>query len=301
MPDRAARPGGEGVRRRRPRRATRRSARRSRTSCASASASTNIRAWSSSSTELPKTPAGKVNRKVLRDREQAITQSEAMQAKEGTSCSIPPKPISQDHRGGPRRAAQAHRRQDRRDRRAVVLRGDARQHPPLRARHRRRQSAVVRSRTTPRRRSYGGIDRAAELPVRDQPHHLRLCRRPARRPRHVVGRGLELAQAGQPQRRDLDRGLAEGPDRAPDPLRRPRDPADLPRRFLQPAGRPGRRAPTAGASAPSATTRASRAPSTRRCKARAAAPLHRRRSWPTPTSSTPRRRSAARRRATGRT
>ena len=118
--------------------------------------------------------------------------------------------------------------------------------------------------------------RAAELPVRHQPHHLGLCRRPARRPRHVVGRRLDLAQAGAAQRRDHDRGLAQGPDRAPDAIRRPRGPADLSRRLLQPARRPGRRAPTAGASAPSATTRASRAPSTRRCKARAAAALHRR-------------------------
>ena len=38
--------------------------------------------------------------------------------------------------------------------------------------------------------------RAAELPVRDQPHRLGLCRRPARRPRDVVGRRLDLAQAG---------------------------------------------------------------------------------------------------------
>ena len=38
---------------------------------------------------------------------------------------------------------------------------------------------------------FGDVDRAAELPVRHQPHHLRLCRRPARRPRHVVGRRLD--------------------------------------------------------------------------------------------------------------
>ena len=88
---------------------------------------------------------------------------------------------------------------------------------------------------------FGDVDRAAELPVRDQPHHLRLCRRPAGHPRHVVGRGLELAQDGPAQRRDHDRGLAEGPDRARDQVRRPRRPADLSRRFLQPAGRQGRR------------------------------------------------------------
>ena len=44
-------------------------------------------------TELPKTPAGKVNRKVLREREQAITKSEAMKLMEGTViCLIPPRP-----------------------------------------------------------------------------------------------------------------------------------------------------------------------------------------------------------------
>ena len=46
---------------------------------------------------------------------------------------------------------------------------------------------------------------------------------------------------GQPQRRDHDRGPAQGPDRARDQVRRPRGAADLPRRFLQPEGRPGRR------------------------------------------------------------
>ena len=99
---------------------------------------------------------------------------------------------------------------------------------------------------------------------------------------HAMWAGADwtLAQAGPPQRRDHDRGLAQGSDRARDQVRRPRDPADLPRRFLQPARRPGRRAPTAGASAPSATTRASRAPSTRSCKARS-------RRAATPTRSSP--------------
>ena len=118
--------------------------------------------------------------------------------------------------------------------------------------------------------------RAAELPVRHQPHHLGLCRRPAGRARDVVGRRLELAQDGQPQRRDHDRGLAQGPDRRT--------------RRASPAARSSRSitstsstrtatwwpTPTAGASAPSATTRARRAPSTRRCARSAAAPLHRR-------------------------
>ena len=41
--------------------------------------------------------------------------------------------------------------------RTLVPRGDARQHPPLRARHRRRQSAVVRSRRMPPKTRFGGI------------------------------------------------------------------------------------------------------------------------------------------------
>ena len=53
--------------------------------------------------------------------------------------------LSQDHRAGPRRPAPAHRRADHRHARAVVPRGHARQHPPLRPRHRRRQPALVRS------------------------------------------------------------------------------------------------------------------------------------------------------------
>ena len=190
--------------------------------------------------ELPKTPAGKVNRKVLREREppQPCTRS----LTEGSdACSTPPQ------RSFPKITEKGLDELRKRigvkigvTRRAVVLRGHARQHPPLRPRHRRRQPAVVRSRLRGEdqvRRHH----RAAELPVRDQPHHLRLCRRPAGRARHVGGRRLDLAQAGAAQRRDLDRGLAEGPGRAPDALRRPRDPADLPRRLLQPAGRPGGR------------------------------------------------------------
>ena len=89
--------------------------------------------------------------------------------------------------------------------------------------------------------NHGGIIALPSFLFCDQPHRLRLRRRLARRPRDVVGRRLDLAQAGPSQRRDLDRGPAEGPRRAPDALRRPRDPADLSRRFLQPAGRPGRR------------------------------------------------------------
>ena len=54
------------------------------------------------------------------------------------------KPLPEDHRGRPRRPAQADRRPDHRYGRAVELRGDARRHPPLRPRHRRRQPAVDR-------------------------------------------------------------------------------------------------------------------------------------------------------------
>ena len=45
-----------------------------------------------------------------------------------------------------------------------------------------------------RRPASATIDRAAELPVRHQPHRLGLCRRPAGHPRDVGGRGLDLAQ-----------------------------------------------------------------------------------------------------------
>ena len=152
-----------------------------------------------------------------------------------------PTRVPQDHRGGPRRPAPAHRRQDRRHARAVVPRGDARQHPPLRARHRRRQSAVVRSRLRRARRSYGGIvalpsflfatSRIVSGYVGGLPGV------------HAMWSGADwtLAQAGAAQRRDHDRGLAQGPGRARDHVRRPRGPADLSRRFLQPARRPGRR------------------------------------------------------------
>ena len=151
------------------------------------------------------------------------------------------RPLPQDHRGGPRRPAQAHRRDDRRDTLEPwcyeATRDNIRHYAhgigddnPLWC------DPDYAAKTKLRRHH-----RAAELPVRDQPHRLGLCRRPARRARDVGGRRLDLAQARAAQRRDLDRGLAEGPGRAPDPLRRPRGPADLSRRFLQPAGRPGGR------------------------------------------------------------
>ena len=207
--------------------------------------------------------------------------------------------VPQDHAAGPGRLAAAHRRQDRRDRGAVVLRGHARQHPPLRARHRRRQSALVRARLR-------GEDalrrhrRAAELPLRDQPHHLGLRRRPARRARDVVRRRLELAQADPSQRRDLDRGVPEGPDRARDALRRTRGAADLPCRLLQPAWRQGRR--RRQLVLPHRARPRAREGHQVQGSARArAAPVLRRRARRRSTISTRTRRSAARARATGRT
>ena len=71
--------------------------------------------------------------------------------------------------------------------------------------------------------------RAAELPVQHQPYRVRLCRWVTRRPCHVVGRRLDLAQGRQTQRCDIDRGKVKGPRRASDALRRPGDPADLSR------------------------------------------------------------------------
>ena len=60
---------------------------------------------------------------------------------------------------------------------------------------------------------------------------------------HAMWSGADWTwhKAVRAQRRDIDRGQAEGPRRASDALRRPGDPADLSRRFLQSAGRPRRR------------------------------------------------------------
>ena len=140
----------------RPARATRPSPRRSRTSCAARLSQHEYPRHVAFVAELPKTPAGKVNRKSAA---RARGTGSSMPSSE-TACKRSAAPtLPEDHRGGPRRAAPAHRREDRRDRRAVVPRGDARQHPPLRARHRRRQSAVVRSRTTRRRRATAASSR----------------------------------------------------------------------------------------------------------------------------------------------
>ena len=95
-----------------------------------------------------------------------------------------------------------------------------------------------------------------------------LRRRAPRRARDVGGRGLDVASARAAQRHDHDGGLAQGPDRAPDALRRPRHPADLPRGLLQSARRASWPTPTAGAFAPTATSHARRARSTRRSRRR---------------------------------
>ncbi len=68
---RAARPGGEGVHRHATAPHGDELVEDIQTSRASGSASTNFRAIIAFVAELPKTPAGKVNRKVLRDREAA--------------------------------------------------------------------------------------------------------------------------------------------------------------------------------------------------------------------------------------
>ena len=86
------------------------------------------------------------------------------------------------------------------------------------------------------RTRHGGIVALPSLPLHHQPDHLRLRGRPRRRARHVGGRGLDVAPAGAAQRRDLDRRLPEGADRARDALRGPRGPADLPRRFRNQRG-----------------------------------------------------------------
>ena len=140
---------------------------------------------------------------------------------------------------------------------------------------------------------FGDIDRAAELPVRHQPHHLGLCRRPARRPRDVVGRGLDLAQdrcsrndeiTTEAWLKDLIEHETKFAGRAVQQIYHvdffnqqgdlvaERRQLVLPHR-ARPRAREGHQVHGA-------------------CKARrrAATP---RRSWPTPTSSTPRRRSAA--------
>ena len=212
---RAARPGRQGLRRRRARRRRGLRRRRSRISCARASASTNTRARSRSWPSCPRRPPARSTARCCasassrrRPRPPPVHSTDRTRRCHATEAATQDRTrVPQDHRAGPGRPARsASACKIGATARAVVPRGDARQHPPLRARHRRRQPAVVRSRLR-------GEDalrrhrRAAELPVRHQPHHLGLRRRPAGRARDVVGRRLDLAQAGPAQRRDHDRGL----------------------------------------------------------------------------------------------
>ena len=149
--------------------------------------------------ELPKTPAGKVNRMALREREAALAGSGGRTDRAGAMVVPSPgttvvrdgranrfrpevrrhdgrrrrRPVSPDHRRGARRAPAADRSPDPGLSRALVPRGDPRQHPALRARHRRRQPALVRSGLRPHHR-LRRRDRAPVLPLRVQPDHLRL-------------------------------------------------------------------------------------------------------------------------------
>ena len=130
--------------------------------------------------ELPKTPAGKVNRKVLREREAGA--SDHQRPRRNKPCATP-RPSSSSPRSPTRASttcAGASACRSTRHARAVVPRGHARQHPPLRARHRRRQPAVVRSRLRGASTRYGGIIALPSFLFATQPHHLRLRRRPAR-------------------------------------------------------------------------------------------------------------------------
>ena len=93
-----------------------------------------------------KTPAGKVNRKVLRDAsKQRLSRPvhDPAERYDMTSSEARFPKITDQALDDLRRRIGV---PDRRHGRAVVPRGDARQHPPLRPRHRRRQPAVVRSR-----------------------------------------------------------------------------------------------------------------------------------------------------------
>ena len=104
----------------------------------------------------------------------------------------------------------------------------------------------------------------AELRLRPRPRPVGLRGRAARHPRHVGRRRPHLAPADRARHRDPHPAPPEGPGRAPDRLRRPGLPADLPRRGLRHRGDTPAPAGTRGASAPSATPPASSARSTTR-------------------------------------
>mgnify|MGYP003694755927 CR=1 FL=1 len=179
-------------------------------------------------------------------------------------------------------------------------RGHARQPPPLRARYRRRQPALVRSRTTRRGTRWGGVvappsflfatSRIISGYVGGLPGVHAMW----------AGRGLDVAPPGAAQRRDHDRGVAQGADRAPDDVRGPLDPAGLSRRLPQPARRPRRRRRQlvlSHRSRPGARSR----DQVHRGEGEASEALHRRGARRTSTGSTRTRRSAAAPRGTGTT
>jgi hypothetical protein len=146
--------------------------------------------------DLPKTPAGKINRKALRDSETSRPRAARW------SPRMPP-----DRRQHPR---QARRRCSRRSpTRASTTSGAASasrsptRSSPGATRPRATGSATTRtaSATTihsgairrTRRARPGATSSRRPASLRDEPHHLRLCRRAARRSRHVGRRRLDLA------------------------------------------------------------------------------------------------------------
>ena len=186
---RAARPGREGVRRRRPRAATTPSSRRSRTSCAQRLSQHEYPRHVEFVAELPKTPAGKVNRKVLRDaKRQKRTMSTEHACEAQLSRRSPRRAWTTCASASASRSAQTAEpwcHEATRDNIRHYAHGIGDDNPLW-------CDPDYAAKTQLRRHR-----RAAELPVRHQPHHLGLCRRPAGRPRDVVGRRLELAQARQ--------------------------------------------------------------------------------------------------------
>ena len=256
---RAARPGGEGLRRQRRAPGDEAfAARAAGLGRAPASASTSIRARSSSSPSCPR-------RRPARSTARCCATASACSP--GDSM-MPPETDAQRHfpkitEQGARRSAPAHRRADRPTRSS---RGATRPRATTSATTRTASATTTRSGATrPTRRStrYGGIVAlpsflfATSRIVSGYVGGLPACTPCGRAP---TGPGT----AGAAQRRDHHRGLAEGPGRARDA----RSPAARSSRSTtsisstSAATRSPR--PTAGASAPSATTRARRAPSTPR-------------------------------------
>ena len=218
--------------------------------------------------ELPKTPAGKVNRKALRDAEtgarrraHACLGERPCAARDGQRCS-PRSPTTASTTCAGASASRSPTRSSP---------GATRPRATASATTRTASATTIRCgaiRTT-RPHALRHHHRAAQLPLRHEPHHLGLRRRPARRARHVgrapTGPGTcPCAATTTITTEAWLKDLVEHQTA----LRGPRHPADLSRRLLQPARRARRRGRTAGASAPTATWRASRAPSTPRSRRR---------------------------------